>query len=357
MVPAYLRARCGVSVSVRITQFEVLWQIRLRRHKTSLRGGEPGRIQDKNMEQDLYSVLGVSRQASDDEIRQAYRRLAKENHPDLHPGDKQAEDKFKRVSAAFAILGDPDKRKRYDAGEIDESGQERAPHHSYREYADGAGGYQYHSRGGFEDFGDIFGDIFGRAGRSRGGEFHMAGMDYRYHLDIDFLEAALGAKKRVSLPEGDTLDINVPAGVIHGQVLRLRGKGGPGVGRGQPGDALIELSIRPHPIFERDGDDIIVEVPLSVDEAVLGAKVQVPTIHGKVALTIPKGTSGGQTFRLRGKGIQNARSKKTGDQHVRTKLVLPSPPDPELEKAMEQWREARGGTSGFDPRAKLRAYL
>jgi len=309
------------------------------------------------MATDLYNELGVSRSASDEEIRRAYRRLAKEHHPDLHPGDKQAEDKFKRISAAFAILGDPDKRKRYDAGEIDESGQERAPHQYYREYADGAGGYQYHSRGGFDDFGDIFGDIFGRAGRGRAGELHMAGMDYRYHLEIDFLEAALGAKKRISLPEGDTLDLNVPAGVTDGQVLRLRGKGGPGVGRGEPGDALIELTIRAHPIFERDGDDIIVEVPLSVDEAVLGAKVQVPTIHGKVALNIPKGTSGGQTFRLRGKGIENARTKKTGDQHVRTKLVLPSQPDPELEKAMQQWREAHDGTSGFDPRAKLRAYL
>jgi DnaJ-class molecular chaperone len=311
------------------------------------------------MDTDLYKILGVSRQASDDEIRQAYRRLAKENHPDLHPGDNQAEDKFKQISAAFAILGDPDKRKRYDAGEIDASGQERPAQHYYREYADGGGGYQYHSREGFEDFGDIFGDIFGRAGyRSRrGGGFDMSGMDYRYHLEIDFLEAALGAKKRVSLPEGDTLDITVPSGVTHGQVLRLRGKGGPGVGRGEPGDALIELSIRPHPIYMREGDDIIVDVPISVDEAVLGAKVQVPTIHGKVALTIPKGTSGGQTFRLRGKGIVNARTKKTGDQHVRTRLVLPSQPDPELEKAMEGWREAHGGTSGFDPRAKLRAYL
>ncbi|MFP4536812.1 MAG: DnaJ C-terminal domain-containing protein [Dichotomicrobium sp.] len=310
------------------------------------------------MDTDLYKVLGVKRTASDDEIRQAYRRLAKENHPDLHPGDKAAEDKFKRISAAFAILGDPEKRRRYDAGEIDESGQERAAHQYYREYADGTEGYRYHSRGGFEDFGDIFGDIFGRAGqRGRGGEFHMAGMDYRYHLEIDFLEAALGAKKRVSLPEGDTLDITVPAGVTHGQVLRLRGKGGPGVGRGQPGDALIELSIRSHPVYQRDGDDIIVEVPLSVDEAVLGAKVEVPTIHGRVNLTIPKGTSGGQTFRLRGKGIENARTKKSGDQHVRTRLVLPPRPDPELEKAMQQWREAHGGASGFDPRAKLRAYL
>jgi len=310
------------------------------------------------METDLYKVLGVSRTASDDEIRQAYRRLAKANHPDLHPGDKKAEEKFKQISAAFAILGDPDKRKRYDAGEIDASGQERGGHQYYREYADGGGGYQYYSTEGFDDFGDIFGDIFGRAGqRRRSGPFSMRGVDYRYHLEVDFLEAALGTKKRVSLPEGDELDITVPSGVTQGQVLRLRGKGGPGAGRGEPGDALIELSIRAHPIYMRDGDDIIVEVPLSVDEAVLGAKVQVPTIHGKVALTIPKGTSGGQTFRLRGKGIENARTKKTGDQHVRTRLVLPPQPDAALEKAMQDWREAHGGASGFDPRAKLRAYL
>jgi DnaJ-class molecular chaperone len=309
------------------------------------------------MDTDLYKILGVSRTASDDDIRQAYRRLAKENHPDLHPGDTKAEDKFKQISAAFAVLGDPEKRKRYDAGEIDASGQERPAHQYYREYADGGGGYQYHSAEGFEDFGDIFGDIFGRAGqRRRSGTFTMRGMDYRYHLQVDFLEAALGAKKRVSLPEGDELDITVPAGVTDGQVLRLRGKGGPGAGRGEPGDALIELSIRAHPVFTREGDDIIVEVPLSVDEAVLGAKVEVPTIHGKVALTIPKGTSGGQTFRLRGKGIKNARTDKTGDQHVRTRLVLPQH-DPALEKAMQDWREAHGGTSGFDPRAKLRAYL
>ncbi len=310
------------------------------------------------MDTELYNVLGVSRTASDDEIRQAYRKLAKENHPDLHPGDKKAEDKFKQISAAFAILGDPDKRKRYDAGEIDASGQERAGHQYYREYADGSGGYQYHSREGFEDFGDIFGDIFGRAGqRRRGGGFDMAGVDYRYQLEIEFVEAALGAKRRVSLPEGDTLDLSVPAGVTQGQVLRLRGKGGPGVGRGAPGDALIELTIRPHPIFAREGDDIIVEVPLSVDEAVLGARVEVPTIHGTVSLRIPKGTSGGQTFRLRGKGIRNARTAATGDQLVRTRLVLPPQPDPVLEKAMEDWREAHGGGSGFDPRAKLRAYL
>lgn len=302
------------------------------------------------MTTDLYQILGVPRSASDDEIRRAYRRLAKENHPDLHPGDAAAEEKFKRISAAFAILGDPEKRKRYDAGEIDASGQERPQHHFYREYADSTDGFRYRSTGGFEDFGDIFGDIFGRAaGRRTGGRFQMRGMDYRYHLEIDFLEAALGAKKRVLLPEGETLDISVPAGVEQGQVLRLKGKGGPGVGGGAAGDALIELTIRPHPVFERDGDDILMELPISLDEAVLGAKVEVPTIHGKVALNIPKGTSGGQVFRLRGKGIHNARTKRTGDQRVKIKVVMPSVIDPELESFMKRWREKHH----YDPRTKL----
>src|SRR5262249_40409784 len=156
------------------------------------------------------------------------------------------------------------------------------------------------------DFGDIFGDMFGRTGT--GGGFNMRGMDYRYHLEIDFLEAVNGIKKRVLLPEGETLDINVPSGVIQGQVLRLKGKGGPGVGRGQAGDALIELKIRTHPYFEREGDDIILDLPITIDEAILGGKVEAPTIDGRVALTIPKGASSGQLLRLRGKGVKNAQS-------------------------------------------------
>ncbi len=306
------------------------------------------------METDLYKLLGLSRSASTDEIRQAYRKLAKENHPDLHPGDQAAEDKFKLISAAFAILGDPEKKRRYDAGEIDASGQERPRQSYYREYAGGADGARYTTSEGYEDFGDIFGDIFGRGpSRRRTGEFRMPGMDYRYHLEIDFLEAVLGAKKRVSLPEGDTLDISVPAGVVEGQVLRLKGKGGPGAGGGGPGDALIELSIRKHPIYERDGDNILLDLPVGVDEAVLGARIEVPTIHGKVALSIPQGTSSGQVFRLRKKGIENTRTKAHGDQLIKIKIVMPSAIDPDLEAAMRDWQTRHG----YDPRAKLKGYL
>lgn len=305
------------------------------------------------MEKDLYAILGLKRGASDDAIRQAYRKLAKEYHPDRNPNNKQAEEKFKKVSAAFAILGNPERRKRYDAGEIDEKGQERS-----RAYAGGDfGGYRYSTEGygDYSDlFGDVFGDVFGRAaGRTRSGRFSMRGMDFRYTLDIDFLEAVNGMKKRIRLPEGDELDVVVPAGVKTGDVLRLRGKGEPGVGGGPPGDALIELRIRPHAFFERDGDDILLELPVTIDEAVLGAKVEAPTIHGRVTLTIPKGASSGQMLRLRGKGVQNAQTRHTGDQLVKVKIVMPSRIDAELSDFMERWRERHA----YDPRARLKETL
>jgi DnaJ-class molecular chaperone len=314
------------------------------------------------MNQDLYNTLNVKRGAGADEIRTAYRKLAKELHPDLHPGDKAAEEKFKRVSAAFAILGDPEKRKRYDAGEIDASGQERAGHF-YRDFAESRGGARYRSSEGFGDFSDIFSDLFRGGGQGAGGQgpggfgpggFQTKGQDYRYNLEVDFLEAVNGAKKRVLLPEGETLDMNVPAGVTNGQVLRLKGKGGPAASRGGvAGDALIELKVKPHPVFEREGDDIVLELPVTLDEAVLGAKVEAPTINGRVAISIPSGASCGQTLRLRGKGVRNAQTGTTGDQLVRVKIVMPGRIDPELARFMETWRAA----NGYDPRAKLKEAL
>lgn len=298
------------------------------------------------MDHDLYRILNVKRAATHDEIRGAYRKLAKEYHPDRNPGDKAAEEKFKQVSAAFDILGDPDKRKRYDAGEIDSGGRETG----YGMH----GGARYRGADSFGgDFGDIFGDFFGRTGHGPGhggGGFNMRGMDYRYNLEIEFLEAVNGLKKRVLLPEGETLDINVPSGVVQGQVLRLKGKGGPGVGRGQPGDALIELKIKPHPYFEREGDDIVLDLPIGIHEAVMGAKVEAPTIDGRVSLTIPKGASSGQMLRLRGKGVKNAQTGNTGDQLVKLRIVLPQRIDRELVDFMENWSELHG----YDPRAKLK---
>jgi len=307
------------------------------------------------MADDLYTVLGVARNASAEDIAKAYRKLAKTLHPDLNPGDKAAEEKFKQVTAAYDILGDADKRRRFDLGEIDASGQERPQQRYYREYAGGEDAARYRSTAGFEDIGafsDLFGDLFGEGGPrgARGGQrFSMRGQDAQYRLEIDFLEAVNGAKKRITLPDGGTLDVTIPAGVAEGQVMRLKGKGMPGLGEGGPGDALVEVLVRPHPVFERDGSDIVVEVPITVDEAVLGAKIEVPTIGGRVFATVPPGSNTGKTLRLKGRGIKG-RSGKHGDQLVKLTVVLPDRVNDDLKTLAEEWREKHA----YDPRRKLR---
>jgi DnaJ-class molecular chaperone len=305
------------------------------------------------MNQDLYKILNVERAASHDEIRTAYRKLAKEYHPDRNPGNQNAEEKFKRVSAAFNVLGDPDKRQRYDSGEIDADGRDTGGY-----YSNGGGARSsYQGSDNFGDFNDIFGDFFGRGAAGQGGStnrgFNMRGMDYRYHLEIEFLEAVNGMKKRVLLPEGDTLDISVPSGVTQGQVLRLKGKGGPGAGRGAAGDALIELKIREHGFFKREGDNILLSLPISLYEAVLGAKVEAPTITGRVTLTVPPGASSGQMLRLRGKGVHNAQTGNRGDQLVKLAITMPARVDSELSEFMEDW----AGKHPYNPREKLREML
>jgi DnaJ-class molecular chaperone len=308
------------------------------------------------MAEDLYSVLGVPKTASAGDITKAYRKLAKKLHPDLNPGDEAAEEKFKKITAAYDILGDAEKRGRYDRGEIDASGQERPQQHYYREYAGGQDGARYRSTAGFEDIGafsDLFGDLFGERGGMReggrgGARFSMRGPDAQYRLEVDFLDAVNGTKTRITLPDGGTLDVAIPAGVTDGQVLRLKGKGGPGIGEGEPGDALIEISVRPHPVFKREGDDIIVEVPITFDEAVLGGKIEVPTIGGRVFATVPPGSNTGQTLRLKGRGIKT--KSGTGDQLVKLSVVLPERIDDDLKGFAETWREAHR----YDPRRKLK---
>jgi DnaJ-class molecular chaperone len=306
------------------------------------------------MADDPYSVLGVAKTASAADITKAYRKLAKKLHPDLNPGDKAAEEKFKKVTAAYDIVGDETKRARYDRGEIDASGQEKPQQRYYREYAGGEDGARYRSAAGFEDIGefsDLFGDLFGRGGAAgaRGGaRFSMRGQDAQYRLEVDFLDAVKGTKTRITLPDGETLGVTIPAGVTDGQVLRLKGKGHPGLGEGEPGDALVEISVKPHPVFKREGDDIIVEVPITFDEAVLGGKVEVPTIGGRVFATIPVGSNTGQTLRLKGRGI---RSKSgTGDQLVKLNVVMPERIDDELKDFAETWRK----NHAYDPRRKLK---
>jgi DnaJ-class molecular chaperone len=299
---------------------------------------------------DPYEVLGVSKTASQDEIHKAYRKLAKKLHPDLNPGNAKAADQFKDVASAHDLLGDPEKRARYDRGEIDAAGAERQQQRYYREYADAGGARRYHSTAGFEDFGDasdLFADLFGRRGARSA---KMAGQDVQYRLEIDFLEAVRGGKRRITLPSGSALDLTIPEGAADGHVLRLKGKGGPGIGGGPAGDALIELIVRPHPLFSRQGDDIVIELPITLDEAVLGGKIETPTVTGRVALSIPKGSSSGQTLRLRGKGVKRRGGKAYGDQLVRLKVVMPPQIDGELEEFMQKWRERHR----YDPRADLR---
>src|SRR6266516_434927 len=265
-----------------------------------------------------YEVLGVKPNATAEEIRKAYRKLAKEFHPDLNPGKPAAEARFKAVTVANDLLSDPDKRARYDRGEIDESGVER-PRYSYRPHAEGAQGWKYQPQGDIDigDLDDLFA-MFGRGARgARGGAgpagegFAMPGANRQYTLTIDFALAATGGKQRLALAPGEWLDLTIPPGIEEGQVLRLNGKGGPGFGGGPPGDALIEVHIAPHPFFRREGDDIHLELPVSLAEAVLDARIAVPTVTGPVTMTIPKGSDTGSQLRLRGKGIHRQRGGKT----------------------------------------------
>jgi DnaJ-class molecular chaperone len=285
---------------------------------------------------DPYAILGVPKGASDDDIRRAFRKLAKELHPDLNRG-RGTDERFKKVSSAYEILGDPEKRKAFDRGEINARGEPRRdPFRSYARSRAGAG-----TGGNFEGgfgFSDIFADMFGGAAGSRSG-FAVKGQDVRYTLDVDFIEAVQGAVKRVTLPGVGPLDLNVPAGVSEGQVLRLKGKGNRGVGAGEPGDALVEIRVRPHPLFKREGDDILSEVPVTIDEAVLGAKVEVATIGGRVQLTIPKGTSSGRVLRLKGKGVKSPGKTEPGDQLVTVRIVLPDTIDDSLAYFFTEWRQ------------------
>jgi len=295
---------------------------------------------------DPYEVLGVKKDASQSDIQKAYRALAKKLHPDLNPGNKQAEERFKEVSAAYDLLGDEDKRGRYDRGEIDASGAERPQQRQYyRDFADTHS--QYSSDEGFADFAtdDILSQILRGQGR---GAVNMRGPDRHYQLELDFLDAINGETRHITLPDGSALDVRIPAGTRDGQILRLRGKGAPGIGNGGPGDALIEVTVRPHRVFSREGDDIRLELPISLNEAVLGGKVTVPTPTGPVSMTVPKWSNTGTILRLKGKGVVRADGGK-GDELVALKVVLPEKPDPQLENLVTQW----GGA--YNPRQAMEA--
>ena len=323
-------------------------------HGTVLTFGAEGPRRGRARVDDPYQILGVARDAPAAEIRKTYLRLAKQWHPDANPDKPQAEARFKQISAAHTLLADPEQRSRFDRGEIDASGAEQAPPGAagsrWRDYAETAGGARYRSRpSGFEerdgfDEGDLE-DFLARA--FRGGERQprgpMRGADIHATLRISFLDAARGSVRAVTLPDGRALQLTIPVGTEDGTVLRLAGQGLPGEAGAAAGDLLATVEVEPHRFFRRDGNDILLDLPVTLREAVLGAKVEVPTISGPVALAIPTHAVDGQRLRLRGRGL------KGGHQVVVLKVKLPAGPEPELEEFLKAWtpQDAR------DPRAGM----
>jgi DnaJ-class molecular chaperone len=290
---------------------------------------------------DPYEILGARRGDSDDAIRAAYRRMAKRYHPDLNPGKPEALERFKAINAAYDLLSDPEKHARFDRGEIDADGRERATRRPH------AGGPhpRYAGRGqpSADDLDDLFTSAFGSRASTAGGGFTGGGSDAHYSLTVGFLEAARGAVRRLSLPDGRVLDVTIPAGLRDGHVLRLKRQGQRGMAGGMAGDALVEVNVAPHPLFRRVGDDVVMELPTTLQEAVLGATLEVPTVQGKVRMTIPPWSAPGTRLRLAGRGIAG------GNQVVELRLTLPPQPEPALAAFLESWKPQ----NPFDPRAGL----
>ena len=298
---------------------------------------------------DPYETLGVARSATDKEIKDAFKKLARKFHPDLHPDDKETETTFKDVSAANDLLKDKETRRRFDAGEIDASGAERPRERYYRDFADGS---RHAARDGFaskEDLEEFLARAFAGEGQSAKGSFRARGQDVSYVLPVGFLDAANGATRTITLPDGKTLKVTIPEGAENRQMLRLKELGMPGFGDGPAGDAYVELHLEPHPYFRRKDDNIHVEVPATLKEAVLGGRIEVPTINGPVALTVPKGSNTGTTLRLRNRGIRNRKSGQRGHQYITLKVVLPAAEEPELTAFLESWQP----THLQDPRKEM----
>lgn len=308
------------------------------------------------MTHDPYAALGLSKDATADVIKKAYRKIARTNHPDLNPDDPNAEALFKDAGRAYDLLKDPEQRRRFDAGEIDAAGAEQAPRGYYRDEARRPENPYTQSRpaSGGDPFGEGFDadDFFANFARSRGGSgtsgrapVDMPGQDRQYRLGVPFLDAVLGTKTRIALPDGNALEVTTPEGARDGQTLRLRGKGELGFGSGLPGDAFITLDVTPNPDFERDGDDIVITLPITIDEAILGGKVPVSTVTGQVNVTVPPGASSGQVLRLKGRGVKGRSGK--GDQRITLRIVSPQRIDDDLQHFMEGWRKK----NAYDPRA------
>jgi DnaJ-class molecular chaperone len=307
-----------------------------------------------------YDVLGVTPTASEADIRKVFRKLAKQYHPDLNQNDPAAEIRFKEINGAYDLLSDAKKRARFDRGEIDAAGNETYAHAAGGFGGGGAyGGFSganpFHGAREFrfshdegEDVGSIFSHLFGDQGGFSGAT-RSRPRDHRHRLSVDFLDAVNGAKRRITLPDGRSLDVAIPAGIEEGHVLRLKGQGeASGVGR-TSGDLLLEIHIGTHKLFRRKDRDIHVDIPVTPNEAIAGARITVPTPSGAVTLTVPAGSNTGRVLRLKGRGVAAARDRAAGDLYVTLQVVLPDPADPELAAAIADWE----GRHPYDPRRNL----
>lgn len=308
---------------------------------------------------DPYSILGVAQTASDKDIKAAHRKLAKKLHPDLNPDKPEVAERFKSVSAAYSLLSDPKKRRRYDAGEIDADGQEKAPQF-HPGFGGGFGGGRQgvHPQGGSDgsvDFEELLSGIFGgqQGGRTQGRARRQApakGADIKHILTVSFMDAAKGARSRISLQGGRGVDVTIPEGTRDGQILRLKAQGNPGQGGGPAGDVMVNVRVQPHAFFIIRDNDIRMDVPVTLKEAMFGARIEVPTIDGPVNVTVPKGSNSGTTLRLKDKGLKDIKSGKRGFQYVTVKVMLPEGGDSALEGFLQDWEPAKDQ----DPRASLK---
>jgi DnaJ-class molecular chaperone len=314
---------------------------------------------------DPYDVLGVSKKATEAEIKKAFRSLAKKHHPDTHANDPKAVKKFQEISAAYEIVGDKEKRAQFDRGEIDASGNPKGQgfnpgagggFEGFRRPGGGGSGagpqgyeFQWSGAKGGEGFDaeDIFSDLFGGLGGKRKAQ-PRKGANVQLQTTVSLDEAASGGTRRVVMADGRQLEVRIPPGVKDGQQIRLRGQGAPGDRGGPPGDSLITINIAPHPFFEREGRDLRMDLPVTLKEAVLGAKVPVPTLTGPVTLTIPPHSNSGRVLRLKGKGLPGTGGESTGDLYVRLVVTLPESSDPKLDAFVKDW------DAHYDPRAKLK---
>jgi len=312
------------------------------------------------MAKNPYTLLGVKKDATDDQVSKAFRKLSKKYHPDVAKDDPKAEEKFKEISAAYSLLSDKDLRRQYDTGRVDEQGNQKAPDFGGMGGGMGGGnpfgggGFRYSQRGGAqmggEDMSDLFSQLFGMnmGGAQMGGGARSyvrptKGADLTYEMPLGFMDAVRGTTKSIIGKDGGRVNVRIPAGVKDGQTLRVKGKGQPGTHGGPAGDARVTVNVRRHKHFTRDGNDLHLDLPVALQEAVQGAKVTVPTPDGDVRLSIPPGTSSGKTFRLKGKGV------KGGNLYVKAMLVL----DDADAESLTEWADAHPVTDDNALRANL----